>query len=400
MASQSLPSWSCSASTSASGLPTHVVAGERRASRAAVRETRVTSAVGVGDDDAVGQRVGQRLRRRRLRPRGIAHVGHPQRRWARARGVEAERGGGREVEALGAAVDRDPDPVVGGAGELGGQPPGLVAEQPGGRAARAARRRRRGRPRRRRRRRARSRPAAWAAADRGERVGLDRDREVEQAADAGPHGLGVVGVDRVAGQHDGVGAGRVGGADHGAGVAGVADVGADRRPGRVDRRGASVERDVEEAADRDHAGRGDAVAERGQRPVVDQGPGRAPAAARSAYCSVAAGVANTSTTQPGTASAPATAFGPSARKSRRSARTGRRLSLRASLTRALPAGQRAWSGASGRRRPSGALTSSGSAALAVSTSALNAATSLTARSARILRSTSTPARFRPWMNRL
>ena len=48
----------------------------------------------------------------------------------------------------------------------------------------------------------------------------------------------------------------------------------------------------------------------------------------------------------------------------------------------------------------GALTSSGRAALAVSTSALNAAMSLTARSARILRSTSTPARFRPWMKRL
>ncbi|MCU1686300.1 MAG: hypothetical protein JWQ81_7039 [Amycolatopsis sp.] len=39
-------------------------------------------------------------------------------------------------------------------------------------------------------------------------------------------------------------------------------------------------------------------------------------------------------------------------------------------------------------------------AFASSASAVNAAASLTARSARILRSTSTPAIFRPWMNRL
>ena len=50
------------------------------------------------------------------------------------RGVEADRGGRGEVEALGPAVDRDPDPVVGGRGQLGGQAPGLVAEQPGRRA--------------------------------------------------------------------------------------------------------------------------------------------------------------------------------------------------------------------------------------------------------------------------
>ena len=48
----------------------------------------------------------------------------------------------------------------------------------------------------------------------------------------------------------------------------------------------------------------------------------------------------------------------------------------------------------------GALTSSGRAALATSTSATNAGASLTARSARILRSTSTPAALRPWMKRL
>ena len=50
--------------------------------------------------------------------------------------------------------------------------------------------------------------------------------------------------------------------------------------------------------------------------------------------------------------------------------------------------------------PEGALTSSGSAALATSTSAVNAAGSLTAISARFLRSTSTPAALRPWISRL
>ena len=54
------------------------------------------------------------------------------------RGVEADGGRGGEVEALGAAVDRDPHPVVGQRGDLGGQPPGLVAEQPGGRAGEQA----------------------------------------------------------------------------------------------------------------------------------------------------------------------------------------------------------------------------------------------------------------------
>ena len=50
--------------------------------------------------------------------------------------------------------------------------------------------------------------------------------------------------------------------------------------------------------------------------------------------------------------------------------------------------------------PDGALTSLGSAALATSTNAVKAAGSLTAISARFLRSTSTPAAFRPWINRL
>ena len=48
----------------------------------------------------------------------------------------------------------------------------------------------------------------------------------------------------------------------------------------------------------------------------------------------------------------------------------------------------------------GALTSSGRAALAVATRAANVAGSVTARSARMRRSTSMPARPRPWMRRL
>jgi hypothetical protein len=60
-------------------------------------------------------------------------------------------------------------------------------------------------------------------------------------------------------------------------------------------------------------------------------------------------------------------------------------------------------GAFGERQaasPDGAFTSEGSAPLATSTSAVKADGSLTAISARFLRSTSTPAAFRPWINRL
>jgi hypothetical protein len=47
-----------------------------------------------------------------------------------------------------------------------------------------------------------------------------------------------------------------------------------------------------------------------------------------------------------------------------------------------------------------AFSCAGTFARETSTSAVNAAGSLTASSARILRSTSTPATFRPWMKRL
>jgi DNA-binding transcriptional MerR regulator len=44
--------------------------------------------------------------------------------------VETDRGSGGQVEALGTSPDRDPHPVVGRGGQLAGQPPRLVAEQP------------------------------------------------------------------------------------------------------------------------------------------------------------------------------------------------------------------------------------------------------------------------------
>src|SRR5881392_3777246 len=49
-------------------------------------------------------------------------------------GVEADGGGGGQVEALGLAVDGYRDGLVGQREEVRGQPPRLVAEQPGGRA--------------------------------------------------------------------------------------------------------------------------------------------------------------------------------------------------------------------------------------------------------------------------
>ena len=113
----------------------------------------------VRPEPAVTRRVG-RVDEDRHAPAGPAAALGP------GTGVEADGGRGRQVEALGGAVDGDRDPVVGERGQLGRQAPGLVAEQPGGAARRAARRRRRrrGRPRRRRPRPARSSPAAWSRA--------------------------------------------------------------------------------------------------------------------------------------------------------------------------------------------------------------------------------------------
>ena len=53
----------------------------------------------------------------------------------------------------------------------------------------------------------------------------DGDGQVEEGADGGPYGLGVVQVHGGVGEDDGLGAGGVRAPQHGAGVAGVADVG-------------------------------------------------------------------------------------------------------------------------------------------------------------------------------
>ena len=75
---------------------------------------------------------------------------------------------------------------------------------------------------------------------------------MEQAAGRGAHALAVVGVDALAAQHDGVGAGSVRGADDGAGVARIAHVGehGDQAPRA---RGHIGEGLIEEAADRHDA---------------------------------------------------------------------------------------------------------------------------------------------------
>jgi len=52
--------------------------------------------------------------------------------------VQADGGGGREVEALGSPVDGDPDHPVGQRQDVLGQAPRLVAEQPRRRSAEQA----------------------------------------------------------------------------------------------------------------------------------------------------------------------------------------------------------------------------------------------------------------------
>ena len=111
--------------------------------------TCVTRPVGVGDHDAVraarravlGPDVHGRPPLSRIPGQAAARVSSAVRSRVRVRargGVEAHRRGRREVEALGAAVDRDAHPVVGQRRDLVGQPPRLVAEQPGGRAGQQA----------------------------------------------------------------------------------------------------------------------------------------------------------------------------------------------------------------------------------------------------------------------
>ena len=127
-------------------------------------------------------------------------------------------------------------------------------------------------------------------------------------------------------------------------------------------------------------------------------PASSTALRSAAYRSLAAAVANTSTTPP-VCERLAQRLGALGEEEPLLGPRWRRASLRAALTRPLFAesgvvreaapGSRV---AVRRQAVAGALTSSGRAALAISTSAAKAGASLTARSARILRSTSTPAR--------
>ena len=233
------------------------------------------------------------------------------------------------------------DPVVGQGGELGGQAPGLVAEQPGRRAGQqvagvvevdlavtvGGEHGQPGRPGR-----ARRRPPASGSTASG---------QVEQAADAGPDGLGVVGVDASCpASTTRVGAGRVG----------ACGSRCRRCRGRGRRRrwrpaaGRSVERRRDQRARRGSGRRATTpagvhrVGQRGEGAVVDQ---RSTAGAASRAGRRTARSPRRSRTprrrSRRRSRAASTAFGPSARKSRRSERTERRLSFRASLTRALPA---------------------------------------------------------------
>ena len=273
-------------------------------------------------------------------------------------GVEADGGGGGQVEALGAAVDRDPDPVVGERGELRGQPVRLVAEQPGRRPAEqpvvggvvevdlaraVGGQHRSGR-----------RPAAALTAAAG--VVGDRERQVEEAADGGPHGLGVVGVDRVAGQHDGVGARRVGGCGSRCPALPGSRTSAQTATRPTATVGGRATCSSGRSRNRQTATRpcGCTVSvERRQRarPSTGVQPGRA-AAQVGVPLAGGRGARRPRPRSRAAPSASSTALGPSARNSRCSARDARRASFRACLTRALPlvrggAGRR---GGSPRRR--------------------------------------------------
>ena len=118
-------------------------------------------------------------------------------RCTRARGVQADGGGRRQVEALGPAVQRHGDR---GVGERE-QPPGRAraprcrtatrSDRASSPAASAASRSRAAAPSA----ASTCSPAAAHRGDGGSRVGLDGHRQVEQRADARAHGLGVVRVD-------------------------------------------------------------------------------------------------------------------------------------------------------------------------------------------------------------
>ena len=89
-------------------------------------------------------------------------------------------------------------------------------------------------------------PSAASTCSRGRAVGatwrnvpVGHDGEMEDAADRRAYGLGVVGVDAVADEHDALRSCGVGAADHRAGIARIADVGADDQERRTGRPAAS-----------------------------------------------------------------------------------------------------------------------------------------------------------------
>ena len=188
-------------------------------------------------------------------------------------GVQADGGGGGQVQALGPAVDRHGHRLVGQREQLGGQAPGLVAEQPGGR-----------------RRPVRPPAASRSSSGAGAAVGGQhpqpggaqraRPRSASGApvttgrwnrlpAEARTHLL-LYGSTEAAGEDHAVGPGRVGGAQHRAGVARVADVGQDDRDQPRAGVGQLGQRDVDEPADRQQALRRDGLRQLGHHLAADR----------------------------------------------------------------------------------------------------------------------------------
>ncbi len=301
--------------------------------------------------------------------------------------VQADRRRRRHVEAFGVARHRDPHPVVASPASSAGRP---CASGPNSHAVGADKS-------------ASSRlispstvvastckPGGAQCGNGMAGIGFGDHRDREDAARRGAQALAVVRIDAVAGQHHRVGAHRVGDADQRARVAGLGDLHRDRhQPRRV---GKHVgQRRFGQRAHRDQSDRSHGLRQRfcgtfGHQVHRDVGQHRAESGRRRFRGE-----------HLGNQSAPQRCLdevGPLGEKAGGAASSD----VAVQLDRCRHPG-----GAFGERQaasPDGALTSSGSAPLATSTSAVKAAGSLTAISARFLRSTSTPAAFRPWISRL
>ena len=212
-------------------------------------------------------------------------------------------------------------------------------------------------------------------------------------------------------QH-GVGAERVGAADHRAEVAGVADLVAEHD--QAGRAGQGLgQRDVDRPADRQDALRGHGVGQRRRA--------RGPAAVTTGTLRRAAASQQVLVPVDGVVGRPAARRTAPARPAPRRRPggprrgTGRRRRAPCAAAADEPTAAAACRGGSrcdrlvdpeptqarcGAESGSGGCRRPAALALATSTRAANAAGSVTARSARILRSTSTPAAFRPEMKRL